>query len=98
MAAELQEAASRLLSRDMSNLRLQQELRPWLEKFAVGAEAVAAISRVWQQQQPMSVADRKSVMRLKDSLESKPVRLFGDAIDSLLVDCIGVPNIKGVAE
>ena len=98
VAAELQEAASRLLSRDMSNLRLQQELRPWLEKFAVGAEAVAAISRVWQQQQPMSVADRKSVMRLKDSLESKPVRLFGDAIDSLLVDCIGVPNIKGVAE
>lgn len=86
VAAELQEAASRLLSCDVSNLRLQQELRPWLEKFAVGAQAMSAISRFWPDEQPMSVADRKKVMALKDALETNPVRLFGEAIESLLAD------------
>lgn len=98
VAAGIGEAASRLLSDDVSNLGLQQELRPWLEKFAVGAQAVAAISRLWPPGQPMSVADRQSVTRLKDLLESNPVRVFGDAIDSFLVDLIADPKHQEFAE
>ena len=97
-AAELQEAAQRLLGGDVSNLRLQQELKPWLEKFAVGAEALSAISRLWPDEQPMSVADRQGVTRLKDILEGNPVRLFGEAIEVLLADCIGDPERQGVGE
>ena len=44
IAERLARAAEALRSPDAYNQRLADELRPWLEKFAIGAEAVAALA------------------------------------------------------
>ena len=86
-AAKIQEAASRLLSDHASNLRLQRELRPWLEKFAVGAEALSVISTLWPvEEKKIGADDRKRLMELNDLLESNPLRLFGDVINRFLTE------------
>jgi hyaluronoglucosaminidase len=71
-AVRLARAAERLRSPDAYNQRLASELQPWLEKFSVGAEALAALAD----------AGRTAELRkLADELSSRPHVVFGSLLE-----------------
>jgi hyaluronoglucosaminidase len=71
-AAGLTRAAATLRSPDAHNQRLAAELRPWLEKFAIGAEAVAALAD----------AGRSAALpKLADELRGRPHVVFGSVLE-----------------
>jgi hyaluronoglucosaminidase len=71
-ADRLARAAAALRSPDAHNQRLAAELRPWLEKFAIGAEAVAALA---------DAGRCAELPKLADELRSRPQVVFGSVLE-----------------
>jgi hyaluronoglucosaminidase len=71
VAERLAEAAATLRSPDAHNPRLADELAPWLEKFAIGADAVAALAR----------SDAAELHRLADELSRRPHVVYGSLLE-----------------
>jgi hyaluronoglucosaminidase len=79
LAGELTAAADHLLGDEIENRALQSELRPWLTKFRLGAEAVAALAQG---------ADRNALAAALSDFKQDPHRVFGDVLEMALTDAI----------
>ncbi len=79
-ADRLARAATTLRSADAFNTRLEDELRPWLDKFAVGADAVAAVALVSGRREadPDATAELR---RLAGELAHRPHVVFGSLLE-----------------
>ncbi len=79
-AARLARAAATLQSPAAFNQRLAGELRPWLDKFAIGADAVAALALVAGRadDEPQATAELR---RLAGELARRPHVVFGSLLE-----------------
>ena len=79
-ADRLARAAATLRSADAVNRRLADELQPWLDKFAVGADAVAALALVSgrPEDDPEATAELR---RLAGELVRRPHVVFGSLLE-----------------
>jgi hyaluronoglucosaminidase len=80
VAERLAAAAATLRSPDAANPRLRRELEPWLDKFAVGAEAVAALAAVAGEPEPDPAAVAE-LRRLRGELRRRPHVVFGTVLE-----------------
>lgn len=98
LADRLAASAHRLLNGPVENQRLIDESRPWIEAFAVGAEAMRAIVRLTAEGRLES--DGPRVLRpFLDDLRARRVRIFGDVLDMTLDEiCRADPNPEPLDE
>lgn len=89
VAKAMQAAVTHLLSSTVTNKALLAEVGPWLHKFALGAEAVAAIADIWPLSgQTISAASRQRLSQFRSDLDSSPVQVFGNIIEMTLDELI----------
>ncbi|MEU1971987.1 protein O-GlcNAcase [Microbacterium sp. NPDC019599] len=83
LADRLAASARRLLDGPVENARLIAESRPWIEAFAVGAEAMQVMARLTAD--GLLETDGPRVLRpFLDDLRARRVRIFGDVLDMTL--------------
>jgi hyaluronoglucosaminidase len=90
VATRLARAAATLRSPDAFNPRLADELRPWLDKFAVGADVVAVLATVAGRagSDPQATAELR---RLADDLARRPHVVFGTLLEMSIERALAYP-------
>ena len=86
-AEELGAAADHLLGNTMENGTLQTELRPWLTKFKLGAEAVSALA-THSTTSSMAATGRELMTTFLIQLRNDPHRVFGDVLEMTIAELI----------
>ena len=89
-AARLVRAAATLESPAAFNQRLVGELRPWLDKFAIGADAVAVLAHVAGRAdgEPNATAELR---RLAGELARRPQVVFGTLLEMAIDQVVAEP-------
>jgi hyaluronoglucosaminidase len=89
LANRLLAAADHLLHGPVANAALVEECRPWIEAFALGAEAIRRIAELAAADRLADDA-RTELGPFLARLRRARVRVFGDALDMTLADLTGI--------
>lgn len=85
LAERLLAAADHLLRGPVSNRRLIEEARPWIEAFEIGAEALQRMASLARSGR-LQPEGATSLAPYLERLRARRVRVFGDVLDMALAD------------